>query len=89
MKNKELRESFYNRACAACGKIGADPAHIRTYAASRTDAEWNIIPLCRRHHIMQGQYGWRRMCEMYPIVDIALRERGWGFDERGKLARNV
>lgn len=87
MKNKELRASFYDRPCSVCGSVPSDPAHIRTYGASGIDEEDGILLLCRRHHQMQGQYGWKKMCELHSNLIDVLDYKGWKIMNNGKLVR--
>jgi cephalosporin hydroxylase len=73
--------------CAACNRLGCDPAHIITYAASRKDSPENIMPLCRAHHTMQHTIGWLRFTERFPQVGQALFVRGWHLTDKGKFIR--
>jgi hypothetical protein len=36
---------------------------------------------------MQHTLGWRRLCDRFPAVRLALHERGWTFSALGKLER--
>lgn len=47
-------------------------------------AYWNLVPMCRKHHSLQHQYGWIRFIEKEPVVRHALTRRGWTI-ENGKL----
>jgi hypothetical protein len=69
--------------CIICG-IKADKAHIRSKGAGGPDDEWNILFLCRAHHIVQHAYGWRKFRAQFPAVDSILKSRGWYFDDFGK-----
>lgn len=86
-KDKALRESYYSQPCTVCRRTPSDPCHIRTYAVTREDKPDNLMPLCRLHHIEQGQIGWGRFSLRYPAVLEALYSRGWSVSSNGKLAR--
>lgn len=86
MKDRALRESYRAMSCEACGRRGCDPCHVRTYAVTGLDEEWNMIPLCRLHHVEQHQIGWHKFSHKYIGVAAALLKRGWDF-EMGKLVR--
>ena len=49
----EIKKSLPNYCCI-CGKLGVDAAHIlpkSMYPEYYTEP-WNIIPLCREHHVL-------------------------------------
>lgn len=48
--------------------MNIDPAHVVSRGAGGGDFVDNVMPLCRSHHIEQGQIGWVRMCDKYPDV---------------------
>lgn len=87
MKDKALRKTYQEMNCTACGEFGADPCHIQTYAVSREDRPDNLIPMCRKHHVEQGQIGWRKFCEKFPGVLIAINFKGWVIEPDGKVRR--
>lgn len=62
-----------------CGRR-ADRAHIRTRGAGATWEEWEWIPLCRKHHIEQGQLGWAEFCARHHEPALELAARGWVFE---------
>ena len=77
MKNKELRASYYDKRCAACGRRPSDPAHIKTYATTLEDSPDNIIPLCREHHTESHKIGMATFCVKYPQVREVVYRMGW------------
>lgn len=87
VKNLFLLRKIKKNPCIACGRKPCDPAHILTRGAGNDDVEWNVMPLCRLHHIEQGQIGWFKMKTRYIGVDMELFVKGWFFDENRKLFR--
>lgn len=64
--------------CSACGFVGVvDRAHLKTRGAGAGWDEHEWIPLCRRHHVEQGQVGWPRFTENYARVRFLIDEMGW------------
>lgn len=88
MKNKALRQSYYLKKCIACGHTPCDPCHIKSFGSGGPDEEWNLIPLCRKHHSESHTIGWRKFAGKYAAVWIYLDERGWYFDPFGKVLRD-
>ena len=62
---------------------------MKSRGAGGTWDEWNIIRMCRLHHIESGQLGWHRFAEKYPKVMEVLDQKGWmiTWDGIGKLSR--
>jgi hypothetical protein len=77
--------------CVACGYFGiVDRAHIKSKGAGGTMDESNILLFCRGCHATQHRLGFRLMCERFPSVAAALKEKGWKFVNefgRSKLVR--
>lgn len=66
---------------ANCGCLGPiDPCHIKSFGSTGIDAEWNIIPLCRRHHDQQHQIGWQRMMNLHPRLIKIFKVLGWSWE---------
>lgn len=84
--NNSLLKSVRKNPCCICGKKKVDAAHIKTRGSGGPDVEDNLVPLCRTHHIEQGQIGFARMFAKYPEFYKALREKGWELGN-GKLYR--
>lgn len=68
--------------CAVCRAANPDRAHVRTRGAGAGWEEWEFLPLCRFHHIKQGQLGWWKFVHRFPWVMKALEERGWRWIEQ-------
>lgn len=77
IKNLKLRESYRHKDCAACGRSGCDPSHIKTVKSGGDDVPWNIFPKCRGCHTEWGQIGPQRFCEKYPHFEKLLIDNGW------------
>lgn len=76
-KNKELRKSYYNMKCIICNTTPCDPCHIRSWGSGAGDFVFNILSMCRKHHIQQTQWGWRKFISRYPVVGRKLKDMGW------------
>jgi hypothetical protein len=63
--------------CEICNGHNPERHHIKTRGSGGTDDDWNIIMLCRKHHIIWHQYGISKMVETYPLVQVLLRNKGW------------
>jgi hypothetical protein len=85
--DREFLDTFHQMRCLVCNRQGCDPAHVRTRAAGGDDDHDGVIPLCRVHHVQQGQIGFFRFCEKYPKVRLELEARGWAFDQKKSLKR--
>lgn len=64
--------------CTACSKQGGDAHHVTTVGAGGKDEFDNLMPLCREHHTMVHQIGWKKMCKNYPRVLMWLENAGRG-----------
>lgn len=64
--------------CTACKRQGiVDRAHLKTRGAGATWEPWEWLPLCRAHHVEQGQVGWKRFTDKFPSILGAVEQRGW------------
>lgn len=64
--------------CCSCNAAPpSDPNHIKTRGAGGKDAEWNLIPMCRRCHSLWHGMGWYSFVTCYPSVRLALERKGW------------
>jgi len=82
MKNnyrKHLKEY-----CEACGHNGSfyplDPDHVKTKGSGGSDEAYNIMTLCRKHHVEKGNKGTSHMAETYPNYKKWLLDNGWVFN---------
>lgn len=72
--------------CVICN-APCERAHIKSRGSGGHDETWNVMALCRGHHIEQHKVGWKKLSEMYPEVAQALDVKGWEFLSWGKLVR--
>jgi hypothetical protein len=76
-RNKKLLNEIKALSCQVCGKMPVDPCHIRSVGAGGVDVEWNLLPMCRKHHSEQHNKGWIPMLAKYPMLELHLRCLGW------------
>lgn len=62
-----------------CNQIPTDRCHIKTHGSGGPMAEWNIIRMCRMHHIESHKIGFKKMCVKYPWLEKILNDKGWEF----------
>lgn len=87
MSKSELFRSVRNAQCIACGASPSDVCHIRSRGAGGGDQEWNLISLCRGHHISHHSIGWKKFTEKHPEVLRVLAQKGWEFNSQNQLRR--
>jgi len=88
-QNKELTNSLHDDYCLACGRRGCDPCHIKSKGSGGGDFDWNLLSLCRNHHIEQHKIGWFKFCQKYPKVEKQLISQGWIFQNVFGVVRLV
>lgn len=76
-QDRKLLDAVKRIPCVVCGKKQTDPCHVRSRGAGGSDAEFNVIPLCRIHHSEQHMMGFKVFCFTYPKVWEALKSKGW------------
>ena len=81
MKNKAVRDSYKWLPCMVCEKVPCDPCHIKTYNTTREDDPNNLIPMCRKHHTMQGAKGWPYMWDRSESLRGCLKRMGFEVKE--------
>ena len=67
--------------CLVCNKLDTDRHHFKTRGSGGTDDEWNILFVCRIHHIEIHKIGNNSFVEKYPEVKDWLLKSGWNFNE--------
>lgn len=74
--------------CMICGRPFVDAAHLlpKSVWPEYYTAEWNIVPLCREHHVrFDNSKSFRKSCtELYEIVkahDECAANRHFGIYE--------
>jgi len=86
-EDREYLDTFKDRRCIACNNYGCDPCHIRSFGSGGGDEFENVMALCREHHTEQHKIGWLVMSKKYPAILDDLKEKGWKFNDWGKLIR--
>lgn len=71
--------------CLICGGVG-EVHHLLTRKAwpEYRDSEFNLVPMCRKHHSEVHSYGMTKMGTKYPLFEVALKHRGWFYSEEEK-----
>ena len=82
MKNKRIKDRkmlnrYHTMSCWACGKVGCDPAHIKSRGARGDDIPENVMALCRDHHNEQGRVGIITFLFKYDMIWQRLVTMGW------------
>ena len=67
--------------------MDADKHHIKTRGSGGGDEDYNIVFLCRLHHIEIHQIGAKKMSEKHQAILLALIEKGWTFNSYNRLIR--
>lgn len=73
--------------CIACRRKGVDLHHVRTRGSGGSDESFNLMPLCRGHHVVIHNKGTKWATERLFGVLRWLRKNGWEFNyQMGKYA---
>ena len=75
MKRKQLNKS--SKRCLVCNSAFVDRAHVKTRGSGGCDSDWNVMSLCRVHHIEQGSIGIATFAMKYDSVMDWLVKNGW------------
>ena len=75
--NAALRRWVKSHPCIVCGNSKVDPCHIKSKGSGGPDEGFNLVPMCREHHIMQHKLGWGAYMNRFPEVAVRLRDMGW------------
>jgi len=70
--------------CLCCSYSPCDPSHIKTNGSAGNEVWWNLLPLCRNHHVEWGKIGISKFLDKYPAFERAFKKLGWSF-ENNKL----
>lgn len=81
-----MNESLDVKYCMICGFPDPDRHHIKTRGSGGSDEDFNILNICRIHHIEIHNIGNYEFCKKHPIIMEILDEKGWKFVGR-KLRR--
>lgn len=77
----ELKEKHH---CIICGNKEVDMHHIKTQGSGGCDADYNLVPLCRRHHQEIGSIGTNKFVEKYVMFEAFLIYFGWELNQFNK-----
>lgn len=66
--------------CLIC-RLPAERHHIKTRGSGGSDDEWNILFICRIHHIECHKIGTSTFAEKYIQVKLWLLSHNWEFNE--------
>jgi hypothetical protein len=72
-----LKPSNKSNRCLVCGSHLTERAHIKTRGSGGGNEDWNIMYLCRRHHIEQHAIGIATFAMKYDSVMEYLTKNGW------------
>jgi hypothetical protein len=87
IKDGTVLQKYRKGRCEICGLMPSDPCHLKTVGSGGPDADYNVVSLCRNHHIEQHALGLFKMCEKYPFFRQVIANKGWVFDGQKKLRR--
>ena len=75
-------------SCLCCHSTNVDMHHLKTRKSGGSDDDYNLVPLCRQHHVMAHQVGHNKMASSFYRFRKGLIDRGWEFcDFRGRWVR--
>lgn len=72
-----------NKPCTACGietENGNCLHHVKTRKSGGTDDDWNLMPLCLKHHNMIHNCGTVYMSDKFTRVKWWLHKNGWNYE---------
>jgi len=80
-----MSKAIDREPCCVCGEPGADRAHLRTRGAGAKNEWHEYIWLCRKHHIEQGNSGWKKFLDKHKEARPELSKRGWHLIQEFKV----
>lgn len=83
IKSKNLK-FIRSLRCLVCEKRPVDVCHIKSRGSGGTDEMYNLMPLCRDHHIEQHKIGIITFFKKYSTVNFYMKSIGW-YEENNKL----
>ena len=63
--------------CLVCQDPQTDKCHIKSKGSGGTSDDWNIMNLCRLHHVEQHKIGIITFIKKYSEVQNDLALKGW------------
>lgn len=81
-KDEELLNMVRMAPCCVCFLKGpSDPHHLKTRGSGGKNDNWNLLALCRGHHVQIHKVGQSKFIEIHPIMKDILIMKNWEFDE--------
>lgn len=77
-------DKIRTQPCLVCGSRNVDVCHVKSRGSGGGDEWFNVMPLCRIHHIEQHSSGIITFSQRYIAVSSYLYDNGW-FLENGRL----
>lgn len=63
--------------CKICGRPNSDAHHVKSRGSGGSDDDYNIVYLCRTHHVEIHTIGIASFCKKYDSFASDLRSKGW------------
>jgi hypothetical protein len=82
-----MKKSTLNVACIVCNKQASEFHHLKTRKSGGPDEDWNLLPICRLHHVHIHAEGLKKIAAKYPALTTWLTEHGWALDGDGRKWR--
>lgn len=85
-----LRKKIQSQRCIACQpwiNQKVDACHVRSKGAGGPDEEFNLVPQCREHHILQHKIGWGAYLKRHPKAWAHLQSMGWHWIDSVGMAK--
>ncbi len=67
--------------CVCCGSLNVERHHFKTRGSGGSDENFNILFLCRLHHVEIHKIGNNRFANKFPEVKKWLSKNNWIFDD--------
>lgn len=83
-EDKKLLKLIATKPCLICGLIGVDAHHLITRGSGGPDKDWNLVPLCRKHHVEIHSIGMTKFGEEHHIFELFLKAHDWHYNEWSK-----
>lgn len=78
--DKDVLRKTRTMPCLVCQHSYVDACHVISKGAGGPDEQWNLMPLCRAHHIQQHQQGLGTFLYYNFRVKQYLIQQGWIVD---------
>lgn len=76
--DRALLDSYHEVKCLVCNvSHGTCAHHIKTKKSGGHDMEFNLVPLCVRHHLEIHQHGTEHFAQKYSLFMKFLIQNNW------------